>query len=85
MVRVLECPIVPGNSFLYEFTTPTQAGTFWYIFLTHSYRAEADMTLHQVSFPLRFVVNSLENVHIIKLVVEALQYCDGLRGPLVSQ
>ncbi|KAJ7182989.1 laccase [Mycena crocata] len=44
---VTQCPIVPGNSFLYEFSTPTQAGTFWY----HSHFA--------------------------------LQYCDGLRGPLV--
>ncbi|KAF8151840.1 laccase 2 [Mycena galopus ATCC 62051] len=42
-----ECPIVPGHSFNYEFSTPTQAGTFWY----HSHFA--------------------------------LQYCDGLRGPLV--
>ncbi|KAJ7867025.1 hypothetical protein B0H14DRAFT_3442149 [Mycena olivaceomarginata] len=27
---VTQCPIVPGNSFLYEFSTPNQAGTFWY-------------------------------------------------------
>ncbi|KAJ7488913.1 laccase 1 [Mycena latifolia] len=27
---VTQCPIVPGNSFLYEFSTPKQAGTFWY-------------------------------------------------------
>ncbi|KAJ7434929.1 laccase 1 [Mycena galericulata] len=26
----LLCPIVPGNSFLYQFSTPTQAGTFLY-------------------------------------------------------
>ncbi|KAJ6628271.1 phenoloxidase [Mycena sp. CBHHK59/15] len=44
---VTQCPIVPGHSFLYDFSTPTQAGTFWY----HSHFA--------------------------------LQYCDGLRGPLV--
>ncbi|KAJ7054230.1 laccase [Mycena amicta] len=43
---VTQCPIVPGNSFLYEFST-SQTGTFWY----HSHFA--------------------------------LQYCDGLRGPLV--
>ncbi|KAJ7437461.1 yellow laccase [Mycena galericulata] len=27
---VTQCPIVPGNSFLYQFSTPTQAGTFLY-------------------------------------------------------
>ncbi|KAJ6527906.1 laccase [Mycena vulgaris] len=27
---VTQCPIIPGNSFLYEFSTPKQAGTFWY-------------------------------------------------------
>ncbi|KAF8634695.1 hypothetical protein AX15_000753 [Amanita polypyramis BW_CC] len=29
-VGVTQCPIVPGNSFLYEFQVPDQAGTFWY-------------------------------------------------------
>ncbi|TEB36895.1 laccase 2 precursor [Coprinellus micaceus] len=27
---VTQCPIVPGNSFLYEFSAAEQAGTFWY-------------------------------------------------------
>ncbi|KAI0063766.1 laccase [Artomyces pyxidatus] len=27
---VTQCPIIPGDSFLYKFTVPTQAGTFWY-------------------------------------------------------
>lgn len=27
---VTQCPIVPGHSFLYQFTVPDQAGTFWY-------------------------------------------------------
>ncbi|KAK7030484.1 laccase, multicopper oxidase, benzenediol:oxygen oxidorectuctase [Paramarasmius palmivorus] len=27
---VTQCPIVKGDSFLYEFTVPDQAGTFWY-------------------------------------------------------
>ncbi|KAJ7607590.1 yellow laccase [Roridomyces roridus] len=27
---VTQCPIVPGNSFLYDFAVPGQAGTFWY-------------------------------------------------------
>ncbi|KAF5341080.1 hypothetical protein D9611_005994 [Ephemerocybe angulata] len=27
---VTQCPIVPGNSFQYEFSVPDQAGTFWY-------------------------------------------------------
>ncbi|KAJ7740464.1 yellow laccase [Mycena maculata] len=27
---VTQCPIVPGNSFLYNFKIPDQAGTFWY-------------------------------------------------------
>ncbi|EIM88774.1 laccase [Stereum hirsutum FP-91666 SS1] len=27
---VSQCPIVPGNSFLYDFSVPGQAGTFWY-------------------------------------------------------
>nr|CAI56705.1 Lac2 protein [Phlebia radiata] len=44
---VTQCPIVTGDSFVYDFTVPDQAGTFWY----HSHLA--------------------------------LQYCDGLRGPLV--
>ncbi|KAI0786920.1 multicopper oxidase [Abortiporus biennis] len=44
---VTQCPIVSGNSFLYNFSVPDQAGTFWY----HS--------------------------HV------GVQYCDGLRGPLV--
>ncbi|KAG5649822.1 Acyl-coenzyme A oxidase 2 [Sphagnurus paluster] len=29
-VGVTQCPIAPGNSFLYDFTVPDQAGTFWY-------------------------------------------------------
>ncbi|KAF5354773.1 hypothetical protein D9756_005749 [Leucocoprinus leucothites] len=29
-VGVTQCPIAPGNSFLYEFNVPDQAGTFWY-------------------------------------------------------
>ncbi|KAH9931998.1 laccase [Epithele typhae] len=44
---VTQCPIASGNSFLYDFSVPDQAGTYWY----HSHLA--------------------------------LQYCDGLRGPLV--
>ncbi|KAI0955680.1 laccase [Taiwanofungus camphoratus] len=44
---VTQCPIASGDSFLYDFHVPNQAGTFWY----HSH--------------------------------EGLQYCDGLRGPLV--
>lgn len=27
---VTQCPIAPGNSFLYQFSTANQAGTFWY-------------------------------------------------------
>ncbi|KAI0276852.1 laccase 14 [Russula aff. rugulosa BPL654] len=27
---VTQCPIIPGESFLYNFTVPDQAGTFWY-------------------------------------------------------
>ncbi|KAI0065684.1 laccase [Artomyces pyxidatus] len=27
---VTQCPIIPGNSFLYDFTVPDQAGTYWY-------------------------------------------------------
>lgn len=27
---VTQCPIVGGNSFLYNFTATDQAGTFWY-------------------------------------------------------
>ncbi|KAH9932000.1 laccase [Epithele typhae] len=44
---VTQCPIASGHSFLYDFSVPDQAGTYWY----HSHLA--------------------------------LQYCDGLRGPLV--
>ncbi|KAF8957176.1 yellow laccase [Flammula alnicola] len=29
-VGVTQCPIAPGHSFLYQFTVPDQAGTFWY-------------------------------------------------------
>ncbi|KAG6909557.1 Acyl-coenzyme A oxidase 2 [Tephrocybe rancida] len=29
-VGVSQCPISPGNSFLYDFAIPNQAGTFWY-------------------------------------------------------
>ncbi|EDQ99748.1 multicopper oxidase, laccase [Laccaria bicolor S238N-H82] len=29
-VGVTQCPISPGNSFLYQFSVPDQAGTFWY-------------------------------------------------------
>ncbi|KAG6828157.1 hypothetical protein H0H92_009008, partial [Tricholoma furcatifolium] len=29
-VGVSQCPIITGNSFLYEFTVADQAGTFWY-------------------------------------------------------
>nr|AFV15794.1 laccase [Leucocoprinus sp. Tra.sp1.C\ len=32
---VTQCPISPGNSFLYQFTATDQAGTFWY----HSHRS----------------------------------------------
>ncbi|KAI0078066.1 laccase 5 [Panus rudis PR-1116 ss-1] len=44
---VTQCPITTGNSFLYDFRVPDQAGTFWY----HSHLS--------------------------------VQYCDGLRGPMV--
>ncbi|TFK45808.1 Cu-oxidase-domain-containing protein [Heliocybe sulcata] len=27
---VTQCPVVPGNSFQYDFTAPGQTGTFWY-------------------------------------------------------
>ncbi|KAI0923401.1 hypothetical protein AcV5_008963 [Taiwanofungus camphoratus] len=27
---VTQCPIAPGNSFLYDFTVPDQTGTYWY-------------------------------------------------------
>jgi iron transport multicopper oxidase len=27
---VSQCPIAPGNAFLYDFKVPGQAGTFWY-------------------------------------------------------
>ncbi|KAI0049490.1 multicopper oxidase [Auriscalpium vulgare] len=27
---VTQCPLIPGNSFLYDFSVPGQAGTFWY-------------------------------------------------------
>jgi iron transport multicopper oxidase len=29
-VGVTQCPITPGDSYLYEFSVPNQAGTFWY-------------------------------------------------------
>ncbi|RDB27353.1 Laccase-1 [Hypsizygus marmoreus] len=29
-VGVTQCPIAPGHSFLYDFSVPDQAGTFWY-------------------------------------------------------
>ncbi|KAF8956271.1 laccase [Flammula alnicola] len=29
-VGVSQCPIAPNHSFLYKFSAPTQAGTFWY-------------------------------------------------------
>ncbi|KAF8880226.1 laccase [Gymnopilus junonius] len=29
-VGVNQCPIIPGDSFLYQFSVPDQAGTFWY-------------------------------------------------------
>jgi len=29
-VGVTQCPIAPGHSFLYEFSSADQAGTFWY-------------------------------------------------------
>ncbi|KDR80949.1 hypothetical protein GALMADRAFT_207865 [Galerina marginata CBS 339.88] len=29
-VGVTQCPITPGQSFVYEFSVPDQAGTFWY-------------------------------------------------------
>jgi iron transport multicopper oxidase len=29
-IGVTQCPIAPGDSFLYQFTVPNQAGTFWY-------------------------------------------------------
>ncbi|TRM70406.1 multicopper oxidase/laccase [Schizophyllum amplum] len=44
---VTQCPLVPGENFLYQFQIPDQVGTYWY----HSHFA--------------------------------LQYCDGLRGPIV--
>lgn len=44
---VTQCPIAPGDSFLYNFSAGNQVGTFWY----HSHYG--------------------------------VQYCDGLRGPLI--
>ncbi|KIJ65372.1 multicopper oxidase [Hydnomerulius pinastri MD-312] len=47
LAYVTQCPISPGSSFLYNFESGHQAGTFWY----HSHYG--------------------------------VQYCDGLRGPLI--
>ncbi|KAG6917875.1 Acyl-coenzyme A oxidase 2 [Tephrocybe rancida] len=40
-VGVSQCPIVPGDSFLYKFTAANQAGTFWY----HSHLYSTVITL----------------------------------------
>jgi hypothetical protein len=40
---VTQCPIVPGNSFLYEFSAAEQAGTFWY----HSHFCELVVVSHR--------------------------------------
>lgn len=29
-VGVSQCPIIPGGAFLYQFSIPSQAGSFWY-------------------------------------------------------
>lgn len=44
-VGVTQCPIAPGNSFLYQFSVPDQAGTFWY----HSHHCT--LTVNQCSAP----------------------------------
>jgi hypothetical protein len=36
-VGVNQCPISPGHSFLYKFSVPNQAGTYWY----HSHDCES--------------------------------------------
>jgi iron transport multicopper oxidase len=36
-VGITQCPISPGQSFLYDFSVPDQAGTFWY----HSHFCES--------------------------------------------
>ncbi|KAH9074954.1 multicopper oxidase-domain-containing protein, partial [Lactarius deliciosus] len=46
-IFVTQCPIIPGESFTYQFQTSEQSGSYWY---------HADYKV---------------------------QYCDGLRGPLV--
>lgn len=45
-VGVNQCPIAPGNSFLYDFNVPDQAGTFWY----HSHYCKLTylVTLHRL-------------------------------------
>jgi iron transport multicopper oxidase len=66
---VTQCPIAPGNSFLYDFSVPDQAGTFWY----HSH-------LCTLFFLFFFPVISRYSWIFFGL---ATQYCDGLRGPFV--
>ena len=66
-VGVTQCPILPGNSFLYAFDVPDQAGTFWY----HSHLCMTP------SSPMT------EHPTLMQPFWKATQYCDGLRGPLV--
>nr|UES62897.1 laccase 4 [Cyathus bulleri] len=61
-VGVTQCPIAPGNSFLYQFTATGQAGTYWY----HSHHStqycdglRGAMVIYDLSDPhrLRYLVD----------------------------
>jgi hypothetical protein len=53
---VNQCPISPGHSFLYKFSIPDQAGTYWY----HSHHCES-IVLSSLSLDL----DSLQLLNIV--------------------
>ncbi|KAJ3530214.1 hypothetical protein NMY22_g8668 [Coprinellus aureogranulatus] len=50
---VTQCPIAPGHSFLYQFKTPGQAGTFWY----HSHHRKPDLVSENAAFLIPLTVS----------------------------
>lgn len=76
-----QCPILPGNSFLYDFDVPDQAGTFWY----HVSQLSIDNTYTCTDPSSSPISVSPTRINFITYLIypPANQYCDGLRGPMV--
>ncbi|KAF7302234.1 Multicopper oxidase/laccase [Mycena indigotica] len=76
---VTQCPIAANNSFLYDFTPSGQVSPN--NSCVHANDVISSGRHFLVSLPFVFVL--FDSVYITVEVDPAMQYCDGLRGPLI--